>query len=202
MAFQSQRLITCLRLKLLQQPGALNLTCRYWLCPFRHFCYTAVLIFKKHPFSTGKWLRRKPRKSPLPKKNSKTPGCLKNYKEGPLKKKKGKKKGEIWSINTSNNLNVLLVWFKTLVIPGSAKNNRCCSFDGKHTILFIHLMELIVAIHGSSAWRRADGYHTCGWDNITQQRGLPSALDPTWQSAHAYGYRQTAQNTPSSRIHT
>lgn len=61
MAFQSQRLITCLRLKLLQQPGALNLTCRYWLCPFRHFCYTAVLIFKKHPFSTGKWLRRKPR---------------------------------------------------------------------------------------------------------------------------------------------
>lgn len=51
---------------------------------------------------------------------------------------------EIWSINTSNNPNVPLLWFKTLMILASAKNNRCCSFDGKHTILFIHLTELIV----------------------------------------------------------
>lgn len=73
---------------------------------------------------------------------------------------------EIWSINTSNNLNVLLVWFKTLVVPGSAKNNRCCSFDGKHIILFIHLMESIVTIHSNSVCKREEQSHRCRQNDI------------------------------------
>lgn len=134
------------------------------ICTLKHtnFCYIGVLLLKKHPFYTGKGISKKPSIHHC---NGKKPTryreAWKTTDKDLFLLEKKKRTMETWSINTSNNLNVLLVWFKTLVIPGSAKNNRCCSFDGKYTILFTHLMELIVTIHCYSAWRE-DQYHRCG----------------------------------------
>lgn len=82
-----------------------------------------------------------------------------------------KRSVEIWSTNTSPNLNVPLAPFQALVIPGSANDNRCCSFDGQHTIIFMHLMELTGTSQSCSTGRDQQ-CHRCGEGDTTQQQVL------------------------------
>lgn len=93
---------------------------------------------------------------------------------------------------TSHNLNVPSASSETLVIPGSAKNNRCCSFDGEQTILFLHLMEVIVTIQRHSG---AGKIIPQMW--VSRHRGAARSLrlfNPTGQSAPAWGCRETTPN--------